>query len=131
MRLLAAALGALATLLATAGAARAEDECETDEDCVALYADDFTCVSGSLGRYCLERGCETDDDCEEEYGDDAWCEHWGSEGRCAVPEPPPYVPPFRSICSAVPGRPAQPGLWAVVPIGAACGLLRARARRGW
>lgn len=73
---------------------------------MALYADGFVCVDGSLGRYCVERGCLSDSDCRDEYGSDSWCETWGAEGgRCTVPDPPKYVPPFRSICSVSAGRP--------------------------
>lgn len=90
---------------------RAEDECGSDEDCVELYADGFVCASGSLGRYCVERGCVSDADCREEYGPDSWCTSWGSESRCEVPSPPKYVPPFRSMCSAVPCARATSSAW--------------------
>ena len=92
-------------LVAGAGTARADDECASDADCAALYADGFVCATGSLGRYCIDRGCLSDADCTDEFGREAWCESWGLEGRCAAPPPPKYVPPFHSMCStAAPER---------------------------
>lgn len=77
-----------------------EDECSSDAECVELYAEGFECVSGSLGNYCVEDRCDTDRDCEEDYGEDSWCESWGTESHCVVDDPPAYVPPFKSICTA-------------------------------
>lgn len=95
----------LATAVWTASApAEAEDECQTDEECVELYTEGFTCASGSLGRYCLEGGCTdwgcpgseweepyaectTDTDCEEARGADWICWLDGAEtGVCVQHE---------------------------------------------
>lgn len=37
--------------------AEAQDECRTDEECVELYTEGFTCATGVLGRYCVEPAC--------------------------------------------------------------------------
>lgn len=117
----------VALVMAWAGAARAQDECTSDEECVELYADGFECVAGTLGRYCAEHGCERDEDCTDDYGEDAWCEDWGAESRCRAPEPPAYVPPFRSMCSvAGAGRDGPAEL--LVLLGLAAALLARRRR---
>lgn len=118
----------LAWVLLTTTPARAADECETDADCVALYADGFVCADGSLGRYCVERGCDSDSDCRDEYGEDSWCESWGGpESRCSVPDPPAYVPPFHSMCSVGAAAGGSPDTaWALAL--AAVLLARRRAR---
>jgi len=121
----------VATLLVAAwsGVAHAqEDECSRDEECVELYAEGFICTSGSLGNYCVERGCDSDSDCREEYGEDSWCESWGDTARCTVPEPPRYVPPFRSMCGVAVGRSAAgPRAELLILLGLAAALAR-RAR---
>ncbi len=100
-------LSLLATALwAASSPAEAQDECETDEECVELYTEGFRCVSGSLGRYCLEEGCTgwecpspewggpdpesectTDDDCHGVDGEEWVCSFdFSGAGACVLDE---------------------------------------------
>lgn len=110
VRLVCPALIASLALCLLPESVHAEDECSTDAECVELYTDGFTCVQGTLGRYCLEPGCEgpdcydwsdpceweecgvwseceIDEDCLEMYGESWVCLAEGdSAGQCAMHE---------------------------------------------
>jgi len=105
------ALGGIAVgvALLVAAEARADDECDTDEQCVAYYGEGFVCLAGALGRYCGHEGepyyggyydgypyDDYDDSTHEPNEED---HDWRDD-----------APPFRS-CSASPGA-APDGGWA-------------------